>query len=159
MAEPITGLACPNCSGTLEIKEGQRIVRCPYCDARSFVRGERGVARYQVARFSEWETSPTPEEYRYRITAQSLKRAAEQGLKAGHLLSLLGKHSGAHMVRNSYRELGIELADWQSQALLGRIRAFSTCNKRSPGQDELQGFYRQLCDNDNAPVLSAGGLA
>ena len=72
---------------------------------------------------------------------------------------VLGKHSGVHMVRTSYQQLGIALDDWQAQALLGRIRAFSTCNKRSPGQDELQGFYRQLCDNDNAPVLSAGGLA
>lgn len=50
MADTITGLACPNCAGVLSIREGQRIVKCPYCDARSLVRGERGVARYQVAR-------------------------------------------------------------------------------------------------------------
>ncbi len=50
MADVITGLACPNCSGILSIREGQRIVKCPYCQARSLVRGERGVARYQVAR-------------------------------------------------------------------------------------------------------------
>jgi hypothetical protein len=30
------------------IPEGQVIVRCPYCDLRSMVRGERGVQRYQV---------------------------------------------------------------------------------------------------------------
>jgi DNA-directed RNA polymerase subunit RPC12/RpoP len=50
MADIITGLDCPNCAGTLSVREGQRIVKCPYCEARSFVRGERGVARYQVAR-------------------------------------------------------------------------------------------------------------
>ena len=50
MPDIITGLSCPNCSGTLSVREGQRIVKCPYCDARSFVRGERGVGRYQVAR-------------------------------------------------------------------------------------------------------------
>ncbi|MCC7362184.1 MAG: hypothetical protein IT317_22055 [Anaerolineales bacterium] len=50
MADVITGLACPNCAGILSIREGQRIVKCPYCDARSLVRGERGVGRYQVAR-------------------------------------------------------------------------------------------------------------
>jgi hypothetical protein len=50
MADVITGLACPNCAGILAIREGQRIVKCPYCDARSLVRGERGVGRYQVAR-------------------------------------------------------------------------------------------------------------
>ncbi len=57
---------------------------------------------------------------------------------------VLGKHSGAHMVKASYHELGIELEDWQCQALLGRIRDFSTYAKRSPTPDELQGFYRQL---------------
>jgi hypothetical protein len=50
MADVITGLACPNCAGRLSIREGQRIVKCPYCEARSLVRGERGVGRYQVAR-------------------------------------------------------------------------------------------------------------
>jgi hypothetical protein len=50
MADVITGLACPNCAGILSIREGQRIVKCPYCEARSLVRGERGVGRYQVAR-------------------------------------------------------------------------------------------------------------
>nr|P23122.1 RecName: Full=Homocitrate synthase [Azotobacter chroococcum (strain mcd 1)]AAA22161.1 homocitrate synthase [Azotobacter chroococcum] len=71
---------------------------------------------------------------------------------------VLGKHSGAHMVRNSYRELGIELADWQSQALLGRIRAFSTRTKRSPQAAELEDFYRQLCEQGTAE-LAAGGMA
>jgi hypothetical protein len=50
MADVITGLACPNCAGVLSVREGQRIVKCPYCSARSLVRGERGVPRYQVAR-------------------------------------------------------------------------------------------------------------
>ncbi|MOA42817.1 2-isopropylmalate synthase [compost metagenome] len=71
---------------------------------------------------------------------------------------VLGKHSGAHMVRNRYRELGIELDDWQSQALLGRIRAFSTRTKRSPQAVELEEFYRQLGEQ-GGPVLAAGALA
>jgi hypothetical protein len=50
MADVITGLACPNCAGRLSIREGQRIVKCPYCEARSLVRGERGLGRYQVTR-------------------------------------------------------------------------------------------------------------
>ncbi len=57
MADIITGLSCPNCSGTLSVREGQRIVKCPYCDARSFVRGDRGVGRYQVARKVEREAA------------------------------------------------------------------------------------------------------
>ena len=50
MSDVITGLTCPNCAGTLSVAEGQRIVKCPYCSARSLVRGERGVRRYQVQR-------------------------------------------------------------------------------------------------------------
>jgi DNA-directed RNA polymerase subunit RPC12/RpoP len=57
MADIITGLSCPNCAGTLSVREGQRIVKCPYCEARSFVRGERGTARYQVARRVEREAA------------------------------------------------------------------------------------------------------
>jgi hypothetical protein len=30
------------------VPEGQIIVRCPYCDLRSMVRGDRGLQRYQV---------------------------------------------------------------------------------------------------------------
>jgi DNA-directed RNA polymerase subunit RPC12/RpoP len=50
MPDIITGLTCPKCSGTLDVREGQRIVKCPFCDARSLVKGESGLARYQVAR-------------------------------------------------------------------------------------------------------------
>jgi hypothetical protein len=44
----LQGLNCPNCGGVVPVPEGQLIVRCPYCDLRSFVRGERGLLRYQV---------------------------------------------------------------------------------------------------------------
>jgi DNA-directed RNA polymerase subunit RPC12/RpoP len=46
--ESLTGLTCPNCGGIVPIPEGQLVVRCPYCDLRSYVRGERGLRRYQV---------------------------------------------------------------------------------------------------------------
>ena len=46
--EATQGLACPNCGGMVPIPEGQVIVRCPYCDLRSMVQGERGLLRYQV---------------------------------------------------------------------------------------------------------------
>ncbi len=48
--ETLHGLSCPNCGGMVPIPEGQIIVRCPYCELRSFVRGERGLLRYQVPR-------------------------------------------------------------------------------------------------------------
>ena len=64
------------------------------------------VVRYQIARFCEWQESgldtglaiarpysTTKKEYKYHITARSLKHAKEQGLKAEQLLSLLVKHT------------------------------------------------------------------
>ena len=52
------------------------------------------AARYQIARFCEWEDEK-PEEYPYRITASSLTNAGAQGLKVEHLLVLLAKYSEA----------------------------------------------------------------
>jgi hypothetical protein len=46
--QTLKGLTCPRCGGVVPIPEGQAIVRCPFCDLRSIVRGERGVRRYQV---------------------------------------------------------------------------------------------------------------
>jgi Helicase conserved C-terminal domain len=51
-------------------------------------------ARYQVARFCEWDKEKT-DDYKYRITPQSLTKAKEQGLKVEQLLVLLAKHSDA----------------------------------------------------------------
>ncbi|MCC6501139.1 MAG: helicase-associated domain-containing protein [Anaerolineales bacterium] len=59
------------------------------------------VVRYQFARFCEWEDvgrvaeriETKGDKYKYQITAQSLKHAKEQGLKAEQLLSLLVKHT------------------------------------------------------------------
>jgi DNA-directed RNA polymerase subunit RPC12/RpoP len=47
--ESIHGLNCPRCGGIVPLPEGQLLVKCPYCEQRSFVRGERGLRRYQVA--------------------------------------------------------------------------------------------------------------
>lgn len=62
------------------------------------------VVRYQIARFCEWDepvgrvgSSDSIEtkgmNYKYHITAESLKHAKEQGLKAEQLLSLLVKYT------------------------------------------------------------------
>lgn len=50
------------------------------------------AVRYQLARFCEWD-EPKGDEYFYRVTAESLKRAAEQGLKAEQLLAMLVKYT------------------------------------------------------------------
>jgi hypothetical protein len=48
------------------------------------------AVRYQIARFCEWD-EPKGDDYIYHVSAQSLKRAIEQGLKAEQLLALLVK--------------------------------------------------------------------
>lgn len=65
------------------------------------------VARYLISRFCEWEEGgraapkgrieATIDEYRYRVTTASLKKAAGQGLKVGQLLSLLAKSAAAEI--------------------------------------------------------------
>jgi hypothetical protein len=50
------------------------------------------AARYQLARFCEWD-GEKGDEYLYHVSARSLKHASEQGLKAEQLLSLLVKHT------------------------------------------------------------------
>lgn len=54
------------------------------------------VVRYQLARFCEWEEYKG-NDYKYQITAQSLKQAKEQGLKAEQLLALLVKHTNGQV--------------------------------------------------------------
>lgn len=55
---------------------------------RSFSR----AVRYQLSRFCEWD-EPKGDDFFYRVTAESLKRAAEQGLKAEQLLAMLVKYT------------------------------------------------------------------
>jgi hypothetical protein len=50
MDEAVLGLVCPYCQGRLEISEGERIVLCPYCEQCSYLKGERGIIRYQIQR-------------------------------------------------------------------------------------------------------------
>lgn len=66
---------------------------------------------------------------------------AEVGRK--HQL-VLGKHSGAHMLNNAYKQLGIELNETEVQVLLQRVRHFATERKRSPSSYELEQFYREI---------------
>lgn len=68
---------------------------------------------------------------------------------------VLGKHSGMHMVIDTYRQLGIELQARQAEILLGHIRNFSTGMKRAPLASELESFYQQsFCAAQRAGALS-----
>jgi hypothetical protein len=50
------------------------------------------TARYQLARFSEWEDEQE-DAYLYRLTPASLEHAREQGLRVIHLLTLLRRYA------------------------------------------------------------------
>jgi hypothetical protein len=54
------------------------------------------AARYQVARFCEWEPE-TQDDYRYHVTPATLERAKKQGLKVEHLLALLAKYTSGNI--------------------------------------------------------------
>ncbi|MBU2610851.1 MAG: hypothetical protein KJ606_07900 [Chloroflexi bacterium] len=54
------------------------------------------AARYQISRFCVWDEAK-PDEYRYRVTTASLKKAGAQGLKISQLLSLLAKNAAAEI--------------------------------------------------------------
>ncbi len=57
---------------------------------------------------------------------------------------ILGKHSGGKMLRHVFRELNIELLDWQVPVLLSQIRVLVTASKRSPKPEELMDLYLAL---------------
>lgn len=71
-------------NGKINVSSNGRI-SAPRLTARS--------ARYQVARFCEWEDGKPGGDFRYRVTPDSLKSAHAQGLKASQLLSLLAKNA------------------------------------------------------------------
>ncbi len=73
----------------------------PAEDARLHIRSDGQInvprlasraARYQVARFTRWD-SKKADEYRYRLTPTALTRATDQGLRISHLIAILSRHS------------------------------------------------------------------
>lgn len=46
--EVIKGLMCPGCGGTVELREGNNILKCGYCETSLLVMGDEGVIQYNV---------------------------------------------------------------------------------------------------------------
>jgi hypothetical protein len=46
--EVIKGLMCPGCGGAVELKEGNNVLKCGYCDTSLLVMGDEGVIQYHV---------------------------------------------------------------------------------------------------------------
>jgi hypothetical protein len=51
------------------------------------------AARYQIARFCQWEQPAKGDEYLYRFTPVALKLAEQQGLRVAHIVSLLRRQA------------------------------------------------------------------
>jgi hypothetical protein len=62
------------------------------------------TVRYQIARFCQWLPNKR-DNYAYRITSASLKRAEQQGLQAKQLLTLLKRHTDSPIPPNIHQAL------------------------------------------------------
>ena len=85
------------------------------------------AARYQVARFCEWDED-VPDEYRYRITTRSLEKAVAQGLKVSQLLNLLAKNSAADIPPAFVRSL----KRWELKGTEARVESKTILRVDSP---------------------------
>jgi homocitrate synthase NifV len=56
---------------------------------------------------------------------------------------VLGKHSGTHAVKRSFRQLGIDLSEVDAWRVLKRIRIHASQTKRPPSETELKLFYAE----------------
>lgn len=95
------GLNCPNCGGVVPVPEGQLIVRCPYCDLRSFVRGERGLLRYQV-----------PQRVDREQAAQALRRFLSGNLAIAPAAARQGQISEAFLVHLPFWTVWARVGAW-----------------------------------------------
>ncbi|MFC1998001.1 helicase-associated domain-containing protein, partial [Chloroflexota bacterium] len=81
------------------------------------------AARYQIARFCQWE-SPTSHEYRYRLTPASL---IDQGLKIQHLQTLLARHA-----QNVPPNIVKALTRWDQRGTEARLQTAQILRLGSP---------------------------
>jgi hypothetical protein len=95
------GLNCPNCGGVVPVPEGQLIVRCPYCDLRSFVRGERGLLRYQV-----------PQRVDRKQAAQALRRFLSSNLAIAPAAARQAQISEAFLVHLPFWTVWARVGAW-----------------------------------------------
>lgn len=85
------------------------------------------AARYQISRFCEW-LDFSKEEYRYQVTVESLERARAQGLKAGHLLTLLARHAATEIPPAFVKAV----KRWEQNGCEARIETLSVLRVRTP---------------------------
>ncbi len=85
------------------------------------------AARYQVARFCDWETGAPPEFY-YRLTPSSLEKAAKQGLHLAQLLGLLRRYTASPISPTLVQAL----ERWDANGTQARMEDISVLRVSSP---------------------------
>lgn len=95
------GLTCPECSGVVPIKEGDRLVTCPYCGLRSLIQGERGVRYWQVARKVE------------RDAARNSVKSFFSGMKKASDLKKVAEITDTFLVYLPYWRVHADVAGWR----------------------------------------------
>lgn len=107
--------------------DGEDVELVVRSDARLFApRRLARTARYQVARFCQWEGEDEAG-FHYRITPSSLERARHQGLRVGHLLSLLRRY--ARVVPPSLTKA---LESWDQMGSQARFETLMVLRLNSP---------------------------
>ena len=114
--EVLTGL--PKEEATILIRSDGRI-RVPRYAPR--------VARYQIARFCEWENEEA-DTYQYKLTPSSLARAQKQGLSSSHLVALLRRYTSA-----TPPTLVKALEKWEEHGTQARLERLLVLRLKSPG--------------------------
>ncbi|MBN2388830.1 MAG: helicase-associated domain-containing protein [Anaerolineales bacterium] len=85
------------------------------------------ATRYLIARFCAWEDQ-RPDEYRYRVTTQSLQRANAQGLKVSQLLTLLAKNASADLPPAFVKAL----KRWEARGTEARVETLTVLRLSRP---------------------------
>ncbi len=85
------------------------------------------AVRYQVARFCEWDEEKN-HEYAYHVTAKSLKRANQHGLKAEQLLALLVKYTNSAVPPTLVKAL----KTWDADGIQARVETHTVLRVAKP---------------------------
>jgi hypothetical protein len=131
------GLTCPECNGLVPVKEGDRLVTCPYCGLYSFIQGEQGVRRWQVGRQVERENA--------RRTVQGFF----SGVKKARDLQKEAQINDMFLVYLPYWRVHADVAGW----LFGRERK----DKDETRPVEVQ-IFEEMHWNDAALDVSEYGV-
>ena len=85
------------------------------------------AVRYQIARFCEWGEEKN-DEFNYSVSAKSLKRASEQGLKAEQLLAMLVKYTNGTVPPALVKSL----KRWDSHGAEAKVESLLVLRVSSP---------------------------